>query len=223
MARAVTAAAYDAGAHQVEVHYADPHVQLARLEHAPDEALGSVIPWVRERPEQLAEMKGSLIQFSGPVGARAARSRRSGANRARHRADRRVDPGDLRSGRQLDDRARPERAMGEARAPRSRRGRRRWRVCGSRSLTSAGSTRTIPSPPGGLGRASSPMPRSVSRTPSSTRCASSDRAPTSSVGLLPDVRWNGGQFETAWGREHIPNIPTEEVFTSPDPGAPRAT
>ena len=66
LVRAVTAAAYDAGAHQVEVHYADPYIQLARLEHAPDEALGSVIPWVRERPVQLAEMKGSLIQFSGP-------------------------------------------------------------------------------------------------------------------------------------------------------------
>lgn len=67
LARAVTAAAYDAGAHHVEVHYADPHVQLARLEHAPDEALGSVIPWVRQRPGQLAEMKGSVINLSGPA------------------------------------------------------------------------------------------------------------------------------------------------------------
>ena len=25
------------------------------------------------------------------------------------------------------------------------------------------------------------------------------------------------RFETAWGRQHIPNVPTEEVFTSPDP------
>ena len=49
LARAV-AAAYEAGAHQVEVHYADPYVQRARLEHAPEEALGTVIPWVRERP-----------------------------------------------------------------------------------------------------------------------------------------------------------------------------
>ena len=49
-------AAYDAGAHQVEVNYADPYVQLARLEHAPDDALGSVIPWVRCRPLELAEL-----------------------------------------------------------------------------------------------------------------------------------------------------------------------
>jgi aminopeptidase len=37
------------------------------------------------------------------------------------------------------------------------------------------------------------------------------------LGLLPGVAWNGGRFETAYGRRHIPNVPTEEVFTSPDP------
>ena len=37
------------------------------------------------------------------------------------------------------------------------------------------------------------------------------------VGLLPGVRWLGGGLTTAWGREHLPNVPTEEVFTSPDP------
>jgi aminopeptidase len=37
------------------------------------------------------------------------------------------------------------------------------------------------------------------------------------VGLLPGVRWLGGALTTVWGREHLPNVPTEEVFTSPDP------
>jgi aminopeptidase len=37
------------------------------------------------------------------------------------------------------------------------------------------------------------------------------------VGLLPGTSWGGGAFTTVWGREHLPNIPTEEVFTSPDP------
>ena len=41
------------------------------------------------------------------------------------------------------------------------------------------------------------------------------------VGLLPGVRWTGGAFETRWGQAHLPNIPTEEVFTSPDPRAHR--
>ena len=37
------------------------------------------------------------------------------------------------------------------------------------------------------------------------------------VGLLPSGRWmSAGGFTTAWGQSHVPNLPTEEVFTSPD-------
>jgi aminopeptidase len=37
------------------------------------------------------------------------------------------------------------------------------------------------------------------------------------VGLLPDVRWDSGAAETATGIRYVANMPTEEVFTSPDP------
>ena len=36
------------------------------------------------------------------------------------------------------------------------------------------------------------------------------------VGLLPESRWLGADEETAWGRRHCANLPTEEVFTTPD-------
>ena len=36
------------------------------------------------------------------------------------------------------------------------------------------------------------------------------------VGLLPGSRWVSAAFETQDGITHIPNIPTEEVFTCPD-------
>ncbi len=36
------------------------------------------------------------------------------------------------------------------------------------------------------------------------------------VGLLPGSRWTAASTETVWGREHVPNMPTEEVFTTPD-------
>jgi aminopeptidase len=36
------------------------------------------------------------------------------------------------------------------------------------------------------------------------------------VGLVPAARWRCAAFETARGIEHVPNLPTEEVFTSPD-------
>ena len=47
------------------------------------------------------------------------------------------------------------------------------------------------------------------------------------VGLLPTSRWIGGGDTTIDGISHMANLPTEEVFTSPDPermeGVVRAT
>ena len=37
------------------------------------------------------------------------------------------------------------------------------------------------------------------------------------VGLLPGCRWVGGAVRTDDGVPYVPNLPTEEVFTSPDP------
>ena len=36
------------------------------------------------------------------------------------------------------------------------------------------------------------------------------------IGLLPRSRWMAAETETAWGQTHVPNLPTEEVFTTPD-------
>jgi aminopeptidase len=36
------------------------------------------------------------------------------------------------------------------------------------------------------------------------------------VGLLPGTRWTGGSMNDVDGLTYMPNIPTEEVFTSPD-------
>jgi aminopeptidase len=36
------------------------------------------------------------------------------------------------------------------------------------------------------------------------------------VGLLPGSRWMCANFQTAFGVRHVPNLPTEEVFTTPD-------
>ncbi len=37
------------------------------------------------------------------------------------------------------------------------------------------------------------------------------------VGLLPTSRWLAARMETVGGIVHLPNLPSEEVFTSPDP------
>ena len=36
------------------------------------------------------------------------------------------------------------------------------------------------------------------------------------VGLLPGSKWMGANFHTSFGVRHVPNLPTEEVFTTPD-------
>lgn len=47
------------------------------------------------------------------------------------------------------------------------------------------------------------------------------------VGLLPRARWATARFETVDGLPHMANLPSEEIFTSPDPlrteGVVRAT
>jgi aminopeptidase len=37
------------------------------------------------------------------------------------------------------------------------------------------------------------------------------------VGLLPSSSWLGAEFTTVDGKRHFPNLPTEEVFATPDP------
>jgi aminopeptidase len=37
------------------------------------------------------------------------------------------------------------------------------------------------------------------------------------VGLFPSARWLSAEFQTANGLVHHPNLPTEELFTTPDP------
>jgi aminopeptidase len=43
------------------------------------------------------------------------------------------------------------------------------------------------------------------------------------VGLLPNVRWLGGGSDSSTGIPYVANMPTEEVFTSPDAGRTEGT
>jgi aminopeptidase len=216
LARAVTAAAYDAGAHQVEVHYADPYIQFARLEHAPDEALGEVIPWVRQRPGQLAEMGGSIIHLSGPAApgllddidpARIGRDTVPLVEWMKVIDDRAVNwtivPGP--NGRwaklvhpELSDQEALERLWGEV-----------AQVC----------RLDEEDPVAAWWARATELGDAATRLQSAGLHSLRFVGPGTDlmVGLLPGVAWKGGSLETACGRRHIPNLPTEEVFTSPDP------
>jgi aminopeptidase len=216
LARAIVAAAYDAGAHQVEVNYGDPYVQLARLQRAPDEALGEVIPWVRERPLKLAELQGALISLSGPVapglldavdpgriGRDTVALRESMEVLARRALNWTIVPGPNRAWAKLvhpdlDDDAAYEKLWAEI-----------AHIC-----------RLDEDDPVAAWQARSDGLAGAARRLGSAGLDSlhfSGPGTDLTIGLLPGVAWSGGNFETAWGRVHLPNLPTEEVFTSPDP------
>ncbi len=216
LARAITAAAYDAGAYQVEVNYGDPYVQLARLERAPEDALGDVIPWVRERPLKLAELKGALISLSGPSAPGLLDA---------------IDP--ARIGR--DAVALPEamevlarRALNWTIVPGPNQA---WAGLVHPELDDAAALAKLWEEVAHICRLDDPDPgaswqaRSQELTDAAHRLGQarldslhfSGPGTDLVVGLLPGVEWSGGNFETAWGRVHLPNLPTEEVFTSPDP------
>ncbi len=216
LARALAIACYDRGAHQVEVSYADPHLQRARLEHAPEEALGTVIPWVRQRPTQLAEMQGALIGLSGPAApgllddldpGRIGRDTVQLIEWAKVIAEKSVNwtivPGPSKAWAEL---VFPQ-LEGEAALARL------WeqitRVC----------RLDEPDPLSAWRQRTAELARAAQRLDAAALDGLHFTGPGTDlrIGLLAGVRWEGGTFTTSWGREHLPNVPTEEVFTSPDP------
>ena len=117
-----------------------------------------------------------------------------------------------RGARRLDADRRPDRGLGPGDL---RRARRRAPLAGDRAHGQAGRAR----PGRRLAASTSPGSRSgpsCSTSAASTGSSSAARAPTSAIGLLPDSNWHAAEGETIFGQRYVPNIPTEEVFATPD-------
>ncbi|HEY7396858.1 MAG TPA: aminopeptidase [Gaiellaceae bacterium] len=67
LARAVAAAAYDRGAQFVDVGYFDPHVKRARVEHADPETIEFVPSWYGQRMLEHADGRGARVTIGGPT------------------------------------------------------------------------------------------------------------------------------------------------------------
>jgi aminopeptidase len=65
VARAVADAAYRAGAKFVDVFYFDPYIKRSRLLHAPADTLDYLPPWYGERVLHLGDEHGARISFAG--------------------------------------------------------------------------------------------------------------------------------------------------------------
>jgi aminopeptidase len=66
LARAVAAAAYERGAKFVDVSYYDPHVKHARIARVEDEFLEYIPPWFGQRVLELGREHAASIFLSGP-------------------------------------------------------------------------------------------------------------------------------------------------------------
>jgi len=65
LARAIAREAYKAGARYVDVLYSDQHVRRAHIEQAADDRLGYSPPWLVERLHELGRIGGALCAISG--------------------------------------------------------------------------------------------------------------------------------------------------------------
>ena len=216
LVRAIVRAAYRRGAHQVQVDWNDPLVRKIRLEEADDAALGWVSPWVHELPTKLGELRGSAIMLAGDPA-----------------------PGlydDIDAGRVGRDTV-PIPEWGVVVGERTV----NWAIVPSPTRAWAGLVHPDLDGDVALERLWSEIehvcrlderdPGAAWRARAAELAGSAERLTLAQldtlhfegegtdlhVGLLPGVRWSGGGLTTVWGREHVPNIPTEEVFTSPDP------
>jgi aminopeptidase len=211
--RAVTRAAYAAGARYVDVHYVDQHVRRAMIELGPDEIITWTPPWLLERARAMGREHAAAIVVTGdpePELLSDLDGERVGRARMRELSEENL--------RQTNERlvnwtivAFPNEGwartvFGEPDVERL------WEQV-------AFTVRLDEADPVAAWREH--MDRLVSRADRLNELgldAIRFRGPGTNltVGLLPESLWCAARFETSWGRPHIPNMPTEEVYTSPD-------
>jgi aminopeptidase len=218
LTRAITASAYKRGAKFVDVNYWDPHLKRVRVQYAADEVLDFVPAWYGERTLELGEERAATILLSGPI--------------APHLYDD-LDPDRL--GRDVFPRIKEwttvinERTVNWCIAPGPSE---KWARLVYPDLEPAAALEKLWEQVLHVCRMDENDPESAWRERSAALKGVAERLTECrfdavhlegggtdvTVGLLPTSRWVGGAEETVEGISHMANLPTEEVFTTPDPG-----
>jgi aminopeptidase len=212
IARAVVEQAYAAGAGWVEVAWSDGPIRRSELSHATLETLTEDRPWALQRAAEWTEQGVATIALVGnpDPGLFAG-----------------IDPAKLTAVRKGEMTARQQAAMS---------GQMRWTVV---AAPNAGWAAQVYGEPdverlwtavGKAMRLDEADPVAQWRERAATLAARakaldalqiseltySGEGTDLTVGLIPDCRWTGGSVTDPAGITYMPNIPTEEVFTSPD-------
>jgi aminopeptidase len=213
VARAVTRAAYEAGARYVDVYYTDQHLRRALIEYAAEDVLSWTPPWLLERAVEVGDERAAVVALTGDAepelladlpGERVGKARML---ELAHENNRQVNE-------QLNN----------------------WTVVG---VPNAGWAKQMFGEPDTnrlwelvefCVRLDEDDPVAawrdhVGRIGSRARALDAlkvDRLRFTgpgtdlTIGLLPESRWQGCESVTAAGITYVANMPTEEVFTTPD-------
>jgi aminopeptidase len=217
IARAIARAGYAAGAKFVDVSYFDMWVKRERLLHADVETLDFVPPWMGQRALALSDARAARIGLSGPTHPHALDG---------------VDP--ERAGRDQLPFLREAAQIVNARTtnwsavPGPSPG---WAKLVFPDLDPAEAEDRLWEQILHVLRLDEDDPVAAWRQRAETLVSAAQRLTERrfdalhfegpgtdlTVGLLPSSSWMAARFETAEGLVHMPNLPTEEVFTTPDP------
>jgi len=218
MVRAVAASAYRHGARFVDVQYFDPWVKRARVEYAArDEDLDFIPDWHGKRLLALGEIGAARVGLSGPV----APGLLEDLDPARVGRDR--FPALKEAGKVVNDRT-TNWTIAPCPTP-------AWAKVVFPDLDEREALERLEGHLMHVCRLDEDDPVAAWRSRADFLVATAERLTERrfdalhydgpgtdlTVGLLPATTWQAARFERADGLVHMPNLPTEEVFTSPDP------
>jgi aminopeptidase len=217
LARAIADVAYAVGAKFVDLRVFDLHFKRSRAMHADLSTLGYVPPWYGEQILALGANRSAVITLTGPVEPDLMDG---------------VDPDRL--GRDMLPRVREseqvlnDRSLNWTVAPCPTPG---WAKLVHPELDADAALERLWVDIARVCRLDEPDPVAawnerldrlitVAATLTELRLAAlrfEGPGTDLTVGLLPTSRWTGARISTVDGIVHAPNLPTEEVFTTPDP------
>jgi aminopeptidase len=215
--RAVAHAAYERGAKYVDVLYFDQWLKRERLALAADETLDYVPPWLSQRLLYLSDEHAARVTLSGPHAPHAL------ADLDPARAGRDLLPYLPETGEVVNRRTTnwcivpaPTRSWAEAVFPDLEGDEaydRLWEAVAHVCRLDEDDPAAAWTDRVGV------LKQNASRLTERHFDALRLHGPGTDVtiGLLPSSTWHAGDFTTVDGVRHLPNIPTEETFTTPDP------
>ena len=215
--RRIAARAYEKGARFVDVAYFDPYVKRVRIEHAPDDTIEFVPAWYGERMLGLGREHASYIAVSGPTEPGLL------ADLDQERAGRDRLPLLKETLRVINDRT-----LNWTIVPYATAG---WARTVYPELEEQAAVEELWRQLAHVCRLDEADPVAAWEQRMAATVGAAERLTERrfdairfegdgtdlTVGLFASSRWFAARFETVDGLVHHPNLPTEEVFTTPDP------